>query len=190
MSKYLEGLNIVNYTFSGNELSYIEYESCTFTNCDFSGLTFLAMAFIDCHFIKCKFNNTNVNHTAFRSAQFTRCIITDVNFAMCDKFLFNMDFAHCQMDFCKFYGLKMKAISFIDCKLIAVDFMATDLSNANFSESDLRRATFIESKLIKADFSTAINYVFDPKSNKVKGAIFSKKGLPGLLEHYNIVVTQ
>lgn len=190
MSKYLEGLKFVDYRFASEELAFIEYESCTFTNCDFEKLTFLAMAFIDCEFINCNFHQANLNHTALRSAQFTGCTITDVNFAMCDKFLFSINFADCQLDFSKFYGLKMKAISFIDCKLIAVDFMATDLSNANFAGSDLRRATFIESKLIKADFSKAINYVFDPKANKVKGAIFSKQGLPGLLEHFDIIVTQ
>lgn len=190
MSNYIDGLDFVDRTFTNDDLKYIEYESCTFKNCTFERVTFVAMAFIDCHFIKCNLNQANVNHTAFRSALFSNCIITDVNFAMCDRFLFSLNFENCQMDFCKFYDLKMKAVSFKNCKLIAVDFMATDLSNADFEASDLRRATIIESNLTKADFSKAYNYVFNPKLNKVKGAIFSKDGLPGLLEHFDIIVKQ
>ena len=40
--------------------------------------------------------------------------------------------------------------------------------------------------LEKVDFRTAYNYAFDPASNKVKDARFSKNGIAGLLEKYEI----
>jgi hypothetical protein len=40
--------------------------------------------------------------------------------------------------------------------------------------------------LEKVDFRTAVNYAFDPNSNKIKKAKFSLMGLAGLLSKYDI----
>ncbi len=66
----------------------------------------------------------------------------DINFSMCDKLIFEIAFSRCNLDFSKFYTLKLKETQFKNCSLIAVDFMATDLSVVVFEHCDLYRAEF------------------------------------------------
>jgi uncharacterized protein YjbI with pentapeptide repeats len=92
-------------TFSEEAINYKEFESCTFTNCDFSACNFIAVIFIDCHFNRCNFNNAKINHVAFRTAHFDFCQLKDVNFAMCDKFIFEVHFKNSKLDFQNFMHL-------------------------------------------------------------------------------------
>jgi hypothetical protein len=57
---------------------------------------------------------------------------------------------------------------------------------AVFAECDLSRAVFQAGILEKTDFRSAFNYTIDPELNKLKKAKFSRSGLAGLLEKYNI----
>ena len=81
-----------------------------------------------------------INHTALRTVNFNRCKIEDVNFAMCDKLIFEIHFKECVLDFSKFYTLKIKGTTFIDCSIIAVNFMSTDLTEVIFDNRDLYRS--------------------------------------------------
>jgi hypothetical protein len=42
--------------------------------------------------------------------------------------------------------------------------------------------------LEKADFRTAFNYSINPETNRIKKAKFSKEGLNGLLDKYDIEI--
>jgi uncharacterized protein YjbI with pentapeptide repeats len=175
-------------TYHDDEMNFKEFESCTFTNCDFSGCTFIAVTFIDCHFYNCNFNNAKINHVAFRTVHFNSCQIKDVNFAMCDKFIFEIHFKKTVLDFSKFYALNMKGTTFTDSSLVAVDFMGTDITDVLFNNCDLYRAEFDKAIASKADFRTSHNYSIDPSRTKIKKAQFTKAGLKGLLTKYDIVV--
>ena len=89
-------------------LNHKDFERCTFSNCDFSQCTFVAITFIDCVFEECNFNSAKINYVAFRTAAFNGCQIKDVNFAMCDKLIFDISFNNCTLDFSKFFALKLK----------------------------------------------------------------------------------
>jgi len=171
-----------------DEVNFKEFESCTFTNCDFSGCNFMAITFIDCNFNHCNFNGAKINHVAFRTAYFNSCQIKEVNFAMCDKFIFEIHFNKSLLDFSKFYALKMKGTTFNKSSLIAVDFMATDITNVLFDNCDLYRAEFDKAIANKADFRTSKNYSMDPSRTQIKKAQFSLEGLKGLLTKYDILV--
>lgn len=171
-----------------DQLNFKEFESCTFTNTDFSNCNFIAVTFIDCHFHHCNFNNAKINHVAFRTVYFHFCQIKDVNFAMCDKFIFEIHFKKSVLDFSKFYALNMKGTTFIDCSLVAVDFMATDITAVHFDNCDLYRAEFDKAIANKADFRTSHNYSIDPTRTKIKKAQFTKASLKGLLTKYDIIV--
>lgn len=177
-----------NQIYSEEAINYKEFESCTFTNCDFSSCNFIAVIFIDCHFYHCNFNSAKINHVAFRTAYFNSCDIKDVNFAMCDKFIFEVHFKNSKLDFSKFYALKMKGTTFSDSSLIAVDFMATDITNVLFDNCDLYRAEFDKATANKADFRTSNNYSIDPSKTKIKKAQFSLEGVKGLLTRHDIIV--
>jgi uncharacterized protein YjbI with pentapeptide repeats len=107
---------------------------------------------------------------------------------MCDKLIFDISFDTCQLDFSKFYALKMKQTLFKNCSLIAVDFMGADLTDVMFDRCDLYKSEFDKAIANKADFRTSYNYTIDPEKTKLKKAIFSLEGLKGLLDKHQIIV--
>ena len=188
MASYTYDNQFTDILFSEHELNRQEFECCTFTNCNFSQCTFVAVTFIDCTFDDCIFTNAKINYVAFRTVTFNRCEIKDVNFAMCDKLIFEIAFKNCVLDFSKFYTLKIKGTSFTNCSIIAVDFMSTDLTDVVFENCDLYRSEFAKAIANKANFRTSYNYTIDPKTTKLKKAIFALKGLKGLLYKHDIIV--
>jgi len=175
-------------TFDDNNTKFKDFENCTFYNCDFRQCTFQTVTFIDCNFFECNFQETKVNYVSLRGVFFTKCNFTNVNFAMTDQVIFEFHFKDCQLDYAKFYALKLKKMQFINCSMIAIDFMGSDLTEVLFDNCNLRHAVFIDTIANKADFSTSYDYVIDPDKNKLKKAVFSIEGLKGLLTKYDIVV--
>jgi uncharacterized protein YjbI with pentapeptide repeats len=188
MSEYLLDLEYNNIIYSEEEVNFKEFECCTFTNCNFSSCVFLSVTFIDCTFNDCIFSGAKINYVAFRTVIFNRCEIKEVNFAMCDKLIFEIAFTDCILDFSKFYTLKIKGTSFTNCSLIAIDFMSTDLTEVLFENCDLYRSEFAKAIANKANFKTSYNYTIDPTKTKIKKAIFSLDGLKGLLYKHEIMI--
>lgn len=188
MPEYLLDLTYEKITYDTEAVNFKEFEGCTFTDCNFSDCNFIAVTFIDCVFNDCIFNNAKINHVAFRTATFNRCEIKDVNFAMCDKLIFEIAFNDCILDFSKFYTLKIKGTVFTNCSLIAVDFMATDLTEVIFENCDLYRSEFGKAIANKANFKTSYNYTINPKTTKLKKAVFGLEGIKGLLYKHDIIV--
>jgi len=171
------------------DIKFKEFENCTFHFCDFTDCTFQTVTFVDCNFFDCNFKDTKINHVSLRGVWFTKCDFTAVNFAMTDQVIYEFHFKDCLLDYTKFYALKLKKMQFINCSMISVDFMASDLTEVLFDNCNLRRAVFIDTIANKADFSTSYDFTIDPEKNKLKKAIFSTDGLKGLLQKYDIVVT-
>lgn len=188
MPKYELEKTFTHLTYTKDSLDHTDFEGCVFNHCTFSEATFVGVTFIDCTFNNCNFNNAKINYVAFRTAHFNKCKIKDVNFAMCDKLIFEIHFNSCMLDFSKFYALKIKGTTFTNCSLIAVDFMATDLTEVLFDNCDLYRSEFNKAIALKADFSTSYNYTIDPERTKIKKAVFSINGLKGLLSKHDILV--
>lgn len=188
MPKYELDKTYTHQIYSQGILDHTDFEGCVFNHCTFTDGTFVGVTFIDCTFNNCNFNNAKINYVAFRTVSFNKCKIKEVNFAMCDKLIFEIHFKDCILDFSKFYTLKIKGTTFINCSIIAVDFMATDLTEVLFDHCDLYRSEFDKAIANKADFSTSYNYIIDPEKTKIKKAIFSMEGLKGLLAKHDIVV--
>ena len=134
------------------------------------------------------FNNAKINYVALRTVTFNDCSIQEVNFAMCDKLIFEIAFNDCVLDFSKFYTLKLKGTSFVNCSIVAVDFMNADLSEAVFDSCDLYRSEFDKAIANKTNFKTSYNYRINPQRTKIKKAVFSLEGVKGLLSGYDIIV--
>ena len=188
MTDYFLDIEYNNLTYGEEEVNFKEFECCTFNHCDFSQCVFLAVTFIDCVFNDCNFNAAKINYVALRTVTFNRCEMKEVNFAMCDKLIFDIAFTHCVLDFAKFYTLKLKGTSFMHCSLIAVDFMSADLTEVVFDACDLYRSEFAKAIANKANFKTSLNYTIDPTKTKIKKAVFALEGLKGLLVKYEVVV--
>lgn len=188
MSSYFIDIEHNKITFSKSEINLKEFENCVFNDCNFSQCNIIATTFIDCKFNNCVFDNAKINHVAFRSAHFTNCQIKEVNFAMVDKFIFEIHFKECVLDFSKFYALKMKRTTFLDCSIVAVDFMSSDLTEAIFDNCDLYRSEFEKAIANKTDFKTSYNYTIDPTKTKLKKAVFSLNEVKGLLFKHDLVI--
>jgi uncharacterized protein YjbI with pentapeptide repeats len=188
-SEYFLDKQYDSITYARDEVNFKDFECCTFNHCNFSACTFLAVTFIDCVFNDCIFSEAKINYVAFRTATFNRCEMKEVNFAMCDKLIFEVHFYDCILDFSKFYTLKIKGTSFNRCSLVAVDFMSTDLTSVLFDQCDLYRAEFAKAIANKADFRTSYHYTIDPSKTKLKKAIFALQEVKGLLFKHDILVS-
>lgn len=188
MPKYHLDQNYQQISYGKDDLNHQEFECCTFENCDFTACNFMDVTFIDCVFTKCNFNAARINHVALRTVTFEHCQIKEVNFAMCDKLIFEVHFHHCLLDFSKFYALKIKGTTFSHCSLIAVDFMATNLTEVVFDHCDLYRSEFEKAIANKANFKTSYNYTIDPSKTKLQKAIFNLNEVKGLLYKYDILI--
>src|SRR3970282_2049239 len=188
MPEYFLDIEYSNIIYSEEEVNFKEFECCTFTNCNFSQCVFLAVTFIDCTFNYCTFSGAKINYVAFRTVTFNRCEIKEVNFAMCDKLIFEIDFNNCILDFSKFYTLKIKGISFTNYNLMRLDFMSTDLTQGLFENCNLYRSEFAKAIANKANFKASYNYTIDPTKTKIKKAVFSLNEVKGLLFKHELVI--
>jgi uncharacterized protein YjbI with pentapeptide repeats len=188
MPDYFLDIEYNNITYGEQEVNLKEFECCTFNNCDFSQCNFIGVIFIDCTFNDCIFSGAKINHVALRTVLFNRCKMEEINFAMCDKLIFEVHFKECILDFSKFYTLKIKGTTFIDCSLIAVDFMSCDLTEVVFDNCDLYRSEFAKANANKANFKTSYNYTIDPTKTKLKKAVFSLNEVKGLLFKHELII--
>jgi fluoroquinolone resistance protein len=94
------------------------------------------------------------------------------------------------LDYCTFYGTRLKKTTFTGCSLKETDFTEADLSASVFDKCDLLNAKFSNTILEKTDFRTAVNFSIDPQFNKMKKARFTTFGLTGLLDKYNLDIEQ
>jgi fluoroquinolone resistance protein len=163
-----------------------EFIKCKFVACIFTKSDLRSNSFEDCIFEECNFSMTVIDDTGFRNATFNGCKIFGVDFTRCSKFMFSFKFENCSLDYCTFFGTKLKKTNFIKCSLKEVDFSSADLSAAVFTNSDFLGAKFSNTILEKADFRNATNFSIDPEFNKLKKAKFSPLQLEGLLYKYQL----
>jgi uncharacterized protein YjbI with pentapeptide repeats len=177
----------INYTIT--PIVKGDYDNCTFINCNFTGIDLSNNQFIECHFIDCNFSLSKIKNTALKNVHFEKCKMIGLNFGECDPFLLELKFTECQLNLASFYKLKLKNTNFKNCQLNETDFVETDLTNALFDNCDLKLAVFDNTLLGKADFSSSYHYSIDIEKNTIKKAKFSKDGLAGLLEKYQLIIT-
>jgi uncharacterized protein YjbI with pentapeptide repeats len=188
MTEYFLDKEYNTIAFTKEELNHKEFESCTFINCNFSSCHFIAVTFIECHFKNCDLSQCAVNHVGLRTVYFTDCKIEGVNFAMCDQFIFEINFENCLLDFSKFYGLSLKGTQFIGCSLVANDFMGSTLTNVAFQNCDLYKTVFDKAIANKVDFRTSYNYTINPSKTKLNKSHFSLDEVKGLLIKHDIII--
>ena len=109
-----------------------------------------------------------------------------LRFDSCHEFGLSFLFADCQLAHSSFFKTRIRGTVFRNSQLQDADFTECDLTSGLFENCDLAQAVFHQTILEKADFRTAYNYAIDPENNRLKKAMFSMTGLPGLLSKYNI----
>ncbi|MER3329502.1 MAG: pentapeptide repeat-containing protein, partial [Candidatus Kapaibacterium sp.] len=136
--------------------------------------------------VNCNLSLANVTKTAFNEIHFTKCKLLGIDFSKCREFLLAFSFSDCILSSCSFANLKIGGTKFDNCVMHDAQFVNTELIGCTFEGCDLRDAFFDHSTLNKADFMNANNYAIDPEINRMKGAIFSRIGLEGLLMKYGM----
>ncbi len=174
--------------FAQKRLPIGEYEGCTFIDCDFTGGDLSGLTFIDCSFEGCNLSMTKIQNSAFKTVRFINCKLLGLNFNECNPFLLSLSFDHCPLNLASFYNLKLKGVKFCECDLREADFTESDLTLSSFENCNLERAIFDHTILIKADLRTSFNYSIDPTINKIQKGQYSRNGIAGLLDQYNIEI--
>jgi fluoroquinolone resistance protein len=176
----------IDYTAS--PLPRGEYENCTFKNCNFYSSDLSNFIFRECIFDGCDLSMVAFRNTTLNDIRFVNCKILGVQLQECNSFLLSFGFENCILKLSVFYKLKIKKTSFKNCNLQEADFTETDLTSAIFENCDLHRTVYFGTNLEKADFRSSYNYSLDPERNRIKKARFSRLGIAGLLDKYNIEI--
>lgn len=174
--------------FSNERLPARVYDNCTFRDCVFKNVDLSNIEFLECTFDRCDFSMASVKYTIFNTVAFTHCKLLGVHFSDCTPFLLSFTFTDCILNLASFYQLKIPHTIFKNCQLQETDFTQTTLTNALFDGSTLENVIFDQTILEKADFRLAKSYTIRPENNKLKKAKFSKEGIAGLLQHYDISI--
>jgi len=183
-----EELEFKDIDHSNQRLYGVKFELCTFINCDFSKTDMAESTFIDCTFISCNLSLANVKQTAFNEVKFKKCKLLGIDFSKCRDFLLAFSFDECILSSCSFASLKIGGTRFNKCMMHDTQFVNTELVGCTFDGCDMTNTFFDHSNLEKADFRNAENYSIDPEINRMKGTIFSRLGLDGLLNKYKLDV--
>ncbi len=184
-----ESQEFVNLVYTSSKLPLGTYDSCRFFGCDFSGCHLSNQNFVECVFEDCNLSNSYIKSSSFKDVRFVGCKIMGVLWGEANPFLLQLKFDKCQLSMCSFYGLSLKGIDFNGSTLREVDFTGADLTSASFTDCDLANAHFERSILEKADFRNAENIVIDPEINRMKGALFGRDQLAGLLAKYQLRIS-
>lgn len=178
-----------NVNHSEKALRNKEFYNCKFIGCNFTKSDLRGNSFEDCIFKDCNFSMTEIEGVGFRNILFTGSKILGIDFTRCNKFMFSFRFENCIIDYCTFFGTKLKKTHFIKCSLKETDFSEADLSSVEFTNTDLTGAKFSNTMLEKANFRSATNFTIDPEFNKLKKAKFSSFQLEGLLYKYQLDIS-
>ena len=166
------------------------YENCRFTHCDLSNADLSYIQFIDCHFVSCNLSLVKLVETVFRDVHFRECKLSGLRWDNCNEFGLTIGFESCFITFCSFYQRKIRKTIFKGSQLKGTDFTDCDLTSAVFDGCDLADVKFEHTVLEKADLRTSYNYSIDPEMNRLKKARFSLAGVSGLLDKYDIVISE
>ena len=181
--KVFEGID-----FTTEKIKIAEYEYCTFVNCNFNEVDLSYIIFTECEFENCNLSLVKMLDTAMHDVKLKSCKILGVHFEDCNDFSFSVHFNNCQLNLSSFYKCMLKNSSFIKSNLSEVDFTDTDLTLLVFTDCDFNAAMFENTNLFKSDLRTSFNYIINPETNNISKAKFSKSGLAGLLQKYDIVI--
>ncbi len=184
----IENQHFNHQDYTTDILASGDYEECSFSNCDFSNTDLSNYNFSECTFNDCNLSMVNVFKTGLKTVAFKNCKMMGIHFDVCNEFLLSISFHSCILNFSSFYKLNLKKTKFIHCTLQEVDFAEANLTSSIFDSSDLSGTVFDNTLLEYADFRNAQNYSIDPESNYIKHARFSREGLAGLLDKYELSI--
>lgn len=192
----LAGAVHVGETFKGlrlpeGRIEDVEFESCTFDHCLWSGATIARCRFSSCTFVGCDLSNVTVTGTRFRDVKFRSTKLIGIDWTKADGMSERVStttlvFVESILDLSRFYGLNLRGVTLERCSAKEVDLTEADLRDATCRGTDFSGARFHGTDLEKTDMRGALNYVIDPRINKVKHAQFALPEAVALLRGLDV----
>jgi len=194
----LDGPNNAHKTFAGlkwigERVDGAEVDECVFDHCLFGGSAFEHCRFTSCRFVSCDLSNIKVTTSRFRDTQFESTKLLGLDWTKAEGMTdphanTALSFVDCVLDLSSFFGLNLHSATIERCSAKEADFGEADLQEAICRRTDFAGARFHGTNLERADFRDALNYVIDPRANRVKGARFSLPEAVALLRGLDIVI--
>ncbi len=188
MTQVIERQTFQAQDFSATSFAQATIVDCIFENCNFTSVNFQQAKLTDCTFRSCNLSLINLDGCYLQDVTFDECKLTGTDFFKCEKIFFSITLKNSYLQYCNFSRLPMSKISFIESKLLECRFNETILIEANFTGCDLTETTFHRCDLTRADFTGAVNYSIDIRTNAVKLAKFSLPEAVRLLHGFDIII--
>ncbi|MFC2038594.1 pentapeptide repeat-containing protein [Chloroflexota bacterium] len=174
-------------SLTGETVQSVVFEECEFNNCSFIGCKFEKCRFFQCKFNECDLSNVLPMNSEFIEVSFSKCKAIGVDWTKATR-IKELDFSECLINYSNFRMMKLPGISMTKCEAKEIDFIETDLSKGTFRGTDFEKSVFFKTNLTKADFSRAINYTIDTKTNLLKKTRFSLPEAMALLDTLDIII--
>lgn len=183
-----EDKTYTNINYSNKEVQSREFINCSFENCDLSSSDFSHTDFTSCTFSDCNLSLIRLKDTLLNDVKFINCKMTGVDFSICNKYIFLVEFTQSHLDLSSFYGMKVTKTVFNNCSLKEVDFEEANFKESTFEKCDFMRANFMHTNVEKCDFRSSYDYSIHPANNIIKKAKFSATEIMGLLDSFDIII--
>jgi uncharacterized protein YjbI with pentapeptide repeats len=181
-----------NRCFSGLECRGLEIEDIEFFQCRFEGSQFLEGTLRRCRFEQCTFEKCDLSvikpvESRFIEVRFLKSKLLGVDWTLAATPV-TLAFQGCNVSHSALPRLALRKLELTQCVAREVDFTGANLSKADFKGTDFLGSRFVETNLSEADFSGARNYAIDPRTNRIKNAVFTLPEALSLLSALEIVV--
>ena len=191
-SKYYEGEDFQNLTLTEARLEGLTLVDCSFTGCVFERCELVRCALTECRFTRCRVIDPKSESSQVKFLSLQDCALTGVNWSLllpAGSFGEPLDkLEACRMKYNFFTEVPLRKFSFLGSALTGSLFADCDLTESNFSGCPLEGTEFFRCDLRKADFRGASGYKIDALTNKLKGALFRYPEVTSMLASLGIVI--
>lgn len=173
---------------AGSTIAGHRFYNCIWDHCDLSDADLSGSRFVECRFLSSNLSGIHLERTALCDVQFRESKLVGVDFSHVDQVLLRLHFSDSDLSYSLFENLPLRATAFLGCKANSCQFEKCDLTESNFSETMLVGSTFLSCNLSKTDWRSAIDYCFDLRQNRTKGAQVSLPECLSLLTPFGLLV--
>lgn len=185
---FVEDQVFEHVSFHADQIVGKSFECCKFIQCDFNRAKLDRIKFVDCEFEECNFSNASLVETVLQQCLFFKCKMVGINFSYAQSFLFGVQCESSDLSLCYFENNDLTRSRFLDCKLDEAQFISVNAEKTVFDQSCFNGTIFEDCQLSKSSFVAVEAIVIRPDANRIKGMIFSKENLSGLLTEHQLKI--
>lgn len=137
--------------FRGADLSRTELDHVRFESCDLAGVTWAGSRFEDVEFVDCNLTGIDWTRAHWSSLSLPAPV----------------SYRRSRLDLSTFQGLSLTELRIDGGSAVETDFAGADLQKATIRSVDLRSAIFNDTDLRDAHLEGSVDYLIDPRNNRV-----------------------